>query len=110
MAIKLNKAGFERAKKVITNGLEIIHQSNWEAEKPTDNDKDLFIETHTLNEYGEWFLGINTDAGTEDLSRYVYPWGDFKVLHVSALKSAEQKGTEEIKQAARSLFGMIKKK
>lgn len=108
MAIKLNQTGVARAEYIIKNGLEVIHDSNWETEKPTDNDRDRFIETHTLKEYGDWFLGIDTAAGSEDLSRYVHPWGDLNDLHVSALKKAEQSGPEEIKQAARKLLGMIK--
>jgi hypothetical protein len=110
MAIQLNEKGYNRAVYIIDNGLEIIYQSSWEAVKPTENTEDQFIETHTLEEYGENFLGIDTDAGAEELSKYVFPWGDFYVLHVSALKLAEAHGPEEIKQAARKLLDKIEAK
>ena len=110
MAIKLNEKGYNRAVYIIDNGLEIIYQSSWEAVKPTENDKDHFIQTRTLEEYGENFLGIDTDAGAEEISKFVFPWGDFNVLHVSALKLAEENGPEEIQKAARKLLDKIEAK
>src|SRR5579859_8239006 len=89
MPIKLNKAGYDHALAIIKNGLEVEHDTNnWEAVKPTKDEIVRFLNAHTLEEYGQWFLGINTDADQKDKSKYVLPLGDFSVLHKSALMAA----------------------
>lgn len=114
MSIKLNSAGYEYAVSIIKNGLEVEHDStNWDEVKPTLDDQVRHLNTHTLDEYGLWFLGIDTDADQASQSKYVYPHGDFKVLHKSALIIAEKQATNdhqhEIKSAAQKLLNMINK-
>src|SRR5262245_50028248 len=114
MAVKLNKAGFDRAMSIIRNGLEVEHDSNnWEAVKPSKDQMVKFLNTHSLEEYGQWFLGIKSEVDAKDSSKYVYPWGDFSVLHKSALmatdKQAAQNNDSEIKSAVQKLLEMISK-
>lgn len=115
MAIKLNKAGYERAVEIIKNGLEVEHNADmnaWDAIKATANEEERYLDTHDLDEYGQWFLGVDTDADPKDRSKYLYPFGDFSVLHKSALlvaqQQAAQKNQTEIASAAQKLLGMIK--
>lgn len=67
---------------------------------------------HTLDEYGTWFLGINTDADQKDKSKFDYPFGDLQVLHKSALVAGEKiakiKHHEDIKKAVHELLEMLK--
>ena len=109
MAIKLNIPGFEHAESMIKKGVEVEHTSNnWEDVKPTVEEELHYIETHSLDEYGQWFLGINTDAPEDKRSKYVYPFGDFKVVQESALIIAEEvagkKHHDEIKDVAHQLL------
>ena len=113
MAIKLNKAAYDHAIAIIKNGLEVEHDTNnWNEVKATRDEENRYLITHTLDEYGLWFLGIDTDADPNDRSKFVYPFGDFSVLHKSALLAAEkqatQDGDQEIKQAVSQLLAMIK--
>ena len=112
MAIKLNTAGYEHAESMIKKAVEVEHVSNnWEQVKPTVDEELHYIEAHSLDEYGQWFLGINTEAPVENRSKYVYPFGDFKVVHVSALIIAEEvagkKHQHEIKDVAHQLLTKI---
>jgi hypothetical protein len=111
--IKLNLAGYDHAEYLIKNGLEIEYDThNWEAVKPTRTELVEFLDAHTLEEYGTWFLGINTDADPQSTNKYVYPFGDLKVIHQSALiltaQEAKKNGDTEIFDAAEKLLKMIK--
>lgn len=112
MAIKLNEAGFEHAKELIKGGLEVEKKAgDWEQHKATKDEIDKFLETHYLEEYGLWFLGINTDFPDNDKDRYVYPYGDLKIVHKDALATAiaqaTKQGHKEIVEAASKLLEMI---
>lgn len=110
MSVKLNKAGFDHAMEIIKNGLEVEHDSgNWNEVKPTRDEQVRYLDTHSDEEYGLWFLGIDEEKKSDDISKYVFPFGDFSVLHKSALVAAEQQSAHvpEIKQAAQKLLGMI---
>jgi len=112
MAIELNKAGYERAITMIKDELEVEHDSgNWDEVAPTENDMIRYLNTHSLAEYGAWFLGVDTDADAHDKSKFLYPFGDFNVLHKSALlliqKDAEHHHHSEVAAAVKRLLEMI---
>lgn len=113
MAVRLNQAAYDYAVSLIKNGLEIENDTNnWDEVKPTRDEMVVYLDNHDLDEYGLWFLGIDADADETDPARYVYPYGDLKVIHQSALMVAEQKagksGDHEIRKAAQDLLRMIK--
>ena len=115
MAVKLHKAGFDHAMAIIQDGLEVEHDSNnWEAVKPTRDEMDHYFNTHTLDEYGLWFLGIDTDADPKSSDKFKYPYGDFSVLHKSGLVAIEKDATmtnnHEIKTAAQKLLQLLNQK
>jgi len=109
MAIKLNQSGVEYAQERIRVG-EVDHlKAPWSEHRATEDEKDKYLQTHYIEEYGQWFLGENTDyidGGGQE--RYAYPHGDLGLVHISALRVAEQKAREnghtEIADAARQLL------
>lgn len=112
MNIKLNKKAYDHAVDLIKNKLEVEHApSYWEEAKPTRNDEVRFLDTHSLEEYGSWFLGIDLDADQKSHETYHYPFGDLQVLHVGALhaskKAAEKHGHDEIVKAIDQLLKLI---
>lgn len=112
MTIKLNHAGFEHAKKMIAHGFEVEHdEDNWSEVAPDRDEKASFLNTHDLDEYGLWFLGIDSSVSVEDAAKYVYPSGDFSVIQKSGLlaaaQEAQQKGHTEIKKAADELLSLF---
>ena len=103
MSIKLNRAGFDHAVKLIKQKLEVEHdQGNWQAVKATPDEEAKYLQTHSLEEYGLWFLGIDEEIEPQGKHMYTYPYGDLKVLHKSALITVIQQATQhhvhEIKQ------------
>ena len=113
MAKKLNKAGYDLAKQMIGHGFELEHdENNWKEVQPTLTEAVEYLNAHDLDQYGTWFLGIDTEADQKDKSKFVYPFGDFKVVHKSALLDSEKKARankdNEIAEAAKRLLQLIK--
>lgn len=113
MSKKLNKAAYDLAKQMIEHGFELEHdENNWAEVKPTPEEVTRYLEAHDIEEYGAWFLGIDPELDSENTARYAYPFGDFSVVHKSALLEAEKKATMnkdlEIAQAAKRLLQLIK--
>lgn len=106
MAVKFNKAAFDRAVYLIKNKLE-VDSGNWDEVKPNSNEVQLYIDAHSMDEYGQWFLGIDGDKDPKDKSKYVFPWGDLRVLQTKALQAAANAPHPEIKDAAQKLLQMI---
>jgi hypothetical protein len=109
--VRLNQEAYEQARSIIENGLEVEHDSNWDAVKPTEDEIIHFLDTHSLKDYGRWFLGIDAKADPNDKSKYLYPTGDLKVIHRSALelseKEAARHGHGDVAAAARKLLTLI---
>ena len=113
MSKKLNKIAYELAKQMIEHGFELEHdENNWKEAQPTPSESVEYLDTHSLDEYGSWFLGIDPEADPKDKAKFVYPFGDFKVVHKSALLEAEKRARmnkdHEIEQAAKRLLQLIK--
>ena len=114
MAIKLNESAVENAKKLIKAG-EVEHgiKWNWQEHQATTDESDKFLNTHTVKEYGLWFLGIDTTVPDNDKDRYLFPYGDLKIVHKNALieakKQVTKNGYKPIEEAIDTLLAMIKK-
>ena len=47
--------------------------------RPQEENK--YIEKNGMDEYGKWYLGIDTDENEDNKGRYKFPYGDFKRVH-----------------------------
>lgn len=115
MAIKLNEKAIAHAEELIKAHEFEYNHVPWSESSPTTNDTVRYLNTHDLEEYGEWFLGIDTDnAKMESKERYLYPLGDFNEVQRSALnfaaENAQKKNHAEVAQAAKRLLDLIEKK
>ncbi len=112
MAIKLNRDGFLYAQNRISSGDVDTLRGLWKDHKATEDEVDKFLETHSMYEYGQWFLGVDTDIPENSKEHYVLPYGDLKMVHKDGVEAveheAEQKGYKDIAQAAHTLLTMIK--
>ena len=110
MAIKLHRAGFDNAVKLI-KAHEFETFPDWDEEKPTQTEIDEFMRSHYMKEYGLWFLGTDDKYSAEVKEHYVYPHGDLKEVQLCALEdsleNAEKSGHEDIMNAAQELLDMI---
>ena len=114
MSVSLHKVAIAHAEKTINAGEIAAFDTNWEAEKPTPDEVNHFIDTHYLSEYGLWFLGVDSKFAKDVKEHYVYPYGDLKVVQRSALvdtiKRAEKSGHAEIVKEAKRLLEIVDKK
>ncbi len=112
MAIQLNQAGFDYAKKLISEGKvdDDLH-GDWGAENPDREKQNRFIEEYGYESYGQWHLGINLDDGPETKEAYSFPYGNYTQVVRSGLIAAEERaaqyGYEEIRDAAKLLLSML---
>lgn len=114
MALKLNKEAVAQAERLIkANEIESF-DVNWNEEKPTPDEVNHYINTHFIEEYGKWFLGINEQMPKNIKERYDYPYGDLKTVQrcalVDTIQRAEKKGEKEIAEAAKRLLEKVDEK
>ncbi len=113
MAVKLHNKAVAFATVLLQQG-RVNRNSDWNGAKPSPDDENYYLDTHTYEEYGNWFLGIDPalDSGTKE--RYSFPIGNFKEIYRTGLIAAEQRasqyGHQEIKNAAHQLLSLIDKK
>ncbi len=113
MAIHLNKKALEQAERLIKAGEIESFDTNWEAEKPTSDEVNYYLNTHDMSEYGSWFLGINTEMKDNVKEHYVYPYGDLKTVQRAALEDtinkAQKANHKDIVQVAKRLLELVDK-
>lgn len=111
---QLNRKAIEQAERLIKAGEVEGFDSNWEAEKPTVDEVLAYLNAHSMEEYGQWFLGINQGMPKNVKEHYDYPYGDLKTVQRSALVDtiarAEKAGHKDIVQAAKKLLEMFDKR
>ena len=113
MAIKLNQEGLKWAQNRIKKGEVDSFPGSWKAHKASKDETDKYLETHDIHEYGQWFLGLNTEVPENSKQHYVFPHGDLKMVHTDALeediKAAQAQGIKEVADAAQRLLDMVDK-
>lgn len=112
MAMKVNEAAVRHAKKLIRDG-KVDRDSDWSKEQPSADDENRFLDRHDWDEYGEWFLGLESGEDNDNKSRYTFPYGDFRKVHrkgvIAAKQRAAQNDYSEIEKAADELLETIDK-
>ena len=66
MALKLNKKGYENARKLIREGHFVgDERDDWSEHAPSTQKQNEFLEKHGFKEYEKWFLGIDDEKSEE---------------------------------------------
>jgi hypothetical protein len=112
MAIKLNRVAVDHAKKLIEVGeVEYEKKWNWKEHQATEDEKNKFLNTHDISEYGQWFLGIDDAVERGAKQSFLFPYGDLKIVHRNALVVAEEEarkhGYNDIARVALTLLAQI---
>jgi hypothetical protein len=111
MAVTLNEPAFDQAKKLIVEGKAVLDERDaWSEHQPRAADENRFIESHGLQAYGRWHLGVD-DAAGEGKQRYKFPYGDFENVHRCGVLSAESRAGQykhyDIERACAHLHGAL---
>jgi len=103
----VNRAAVTRARKLI-DAHQYVLDSEWASVQPRADDENAYLESHSWDEYAEWFLGLTEDATDETKSRYAFVYGDFRRLHRTGLIACQYRAAEwrhkEIELAAHDLL------
>jgi hypothetical protein len=103
----VNKAAVARARKLI-DAHQYVLDSEWGEVQPRADDENAYVESHSWEDYGEWFLGLTEGATEETKSRYAFVYGDFRRLHRSGLIACQYRAAEwrhkEVELAAHQLL------
>jgi hypothetical protein len=112
MAVKLSRASYEHAQRLIKDGKFVLDErDDWSEHQPSTQAENRFIEEHGIAEFRKWHLGIDEEEGENNKSRYKFPYGDFKKVHRCAVLTAESRAGQykyhDIELAAAHLHGML---
>jgi hypothetical protein len=103
----VNRAAVARARKLI-DAHQYVLDSEWGSVQPRADDENAYLESHSWDDYAEWFLGLTEGATDETKSRYAFVYGDFRRLHRSGLIACQYRAAEwrhkEIELAAHELL------
>jgi hypothetical protein len=112
MAVKLRKASYDHAKKLVESGKAVIDERDeWSEHQPSAQQENEFIEAHGWREYANWHLAVDDDEREETKGHYKFPYGDFENVHRCGVLAAEsragQRNYDDVKSAAAHLHGML---
>jgi hypothetical protein len=106
----VNEPGVARARQLI-EARQYVLDSEWGEVQPKAADENSFLESHSWEEYGEWYLGLTEGPGEETKARYAFVYGDFRRLHRSGLIACHYRAAEwrhkEIELAAHDLLQLL---
>jgi hypothetical protein len=71
------------------------------------SDENAYLESHSWDDYREWFLGLTERATEETKARYAFVSGDFRRLHRSGLIACQylrRSGVKNVELAAHDLL------
>lgn len=108
--MKVNEQAVAKARELIKKH-QYDKESDWSETQPSADEESAFLERHDWNEYGKWFLAIDTGAGEETKDRYNFPYGDFRRVHRDGLIAAKQRAAQydhaDIEKAADELLQLL---
>ena len=115
MTVKLNKRGYDHAKRLIQEGHFVWDERDaWSEDQPSADKENEFIRRHGFGEYAKWHLGTNTEKTEGTKGRCEFPYGDFHNVHRCGVISAESRAGQyrhlDIEKAAAHLHEMIDEK
>ena len=90
---RVNDAGVAKARSMI-DARQYDTETSWSDAAPSADDGNAQIERHGYDGYGEWHLGIDTEASEDTKDRYGFPFGDFSRVIRSALIHAKQRASQ----------------
>jgi len=110
---EVNPRAVRNARKLI-DAHQYVLDSDWGDAQPSADDENAFLETHSWDEYGEWFLGLTEGANDDTKARYGFVYGDFRRVHRTGLIACQYRAAEwrhkEVELAAHDLLQALDSK
>jgi hypothetical protein len=109
---KVNKHAVEHARQLI-DAHHYVLNSDWGEVQPSAADENAYLETHSWEEYGSWYLGLTEGAAEETKARYAFVMGDLHRIHRSGLIACQYRAAEwrhkDVELAAHKLLQLLDK-
>jgi hypothetical protein len=103
----VNKRAVAHAKRLI-DAHQYVLNSDWGEAQPKADDENAFRESHSWEEYAEWYLGLTEGASEDTKARYAFVYGDFRRVHRTGLIACQYRAAEwrhkEVELAAHDLL------
>jgi hypothetical protein len=103
----VNDAGVAHARKLI-DSRQYVLRSEWNRVQPTAAEETAFLNAHSWDDYGQWYLGLTDGAKDETKARYAFVFGDFRRVHrmgiIACLYRAAEWRHKAIERAAYDLL------
>jgi hypothetical protein len=108
----LNERAVAHARKLI-DARQYVLKSDWGEAQPRAEDETRYLQSHSWDEYAEWFLGLTEGAAERTKARYAFVHGDFRRVHRMGLIACQFRAAEwrhkEIELAAHDLLQHLDK-
>ena len=106
----VNERAVAKAKRLI-EGRQYVLESDWGEVQPRADDENAYLESHSWDDYSEWFLGLTEGATDETKGRYAFVYGDLRRLHRTGLIACQYRAAEwrhkSIELAAHELLQLL---
>ena len=103
----VNQLAVTHARKLI-DAHQYVLESDWGDAQPSADDENTFLETHSWDEYAEWYLGLTDGANDDTKARYGFVYGDLRRVHRTGLIACQYRAAEwrhkEVELAAHDLL------
>jgi hypothetical protein len=90
---EVNPRAVTHARKLI-DAHQYVLESDWGDAQPSADDENAFLEEHSWDEFGEWFLGLTEGASDDTKARYGFVYGDFRRVHRTGLIACQYRAAE----------------
>ncbi len=88
-----NPAGIAHAERLI-DARQYVLDSDWGSVQPDAAAQNSYLDSHSWEEYGSWYLGLTEGAAEETKARYAFTFGDFRRIHRSGLIACVYRASE----------------
>ena len=109
----VNEHAVAHAKRLI-DARQYVLRSVWNEVQPKAADENAYLESHSLDEYSAWHLGLTEGVNDETKARYAFVYGDFRRLHRMGLIACHYRAAEwrhkDIELAAHELLQYLDNK
>ena len=90
---ELNEAAVDKARELIESRQYVL-DSDWGDVQPKADAQNAYLDSHSMEDYALWHLGLTEGATDGTKGRYAFVYGDLRRLHRSGLIACVYRASE----------------